>query len=275
MTTLTHHMLLHWTAVVFYIIATVLLAVSLIFQKERLDRPALLAALLGLIPHTASILIRWQIAGHGPYMARHEVLTSMAWITVALFLIVAWKNQRLRPTGIVVLPLAFLMMAVGAFLNPEIRQLPPSLRSVWLVIHILFNKIAAGSLIIAFATSVLYLLKEKKRAIRITGGLAGLEVLDAYSARFVGFGFVFWSITIGAGAIWANEVWGRYWGWDPIETWSLITWLLFGLYLHLRHFFKWHGAKAAWLMILCFIVSIITLFILPMLTASLHVEYFT
>jgi ABC-type transport system involved in cytochrome c biogenesis permease subunit len=129
-------------------------------------------------------------------------------------------------------------------------------------------------MLIALGSSIFYLLKERKGESGFYQKLPALDVLDTYSYKFSGFGFVFWTITVVAGALWANEAWGRYWGWDPIETWSLITWLLFGVYLHLRRFFRLQGKKAAWLMILCFIFSIITLFIIPFVVDTIHTEMF-
>jgi ABC-type transport system involved in cytochrome c biogenesis permease subunit len=102
----------------------------------------------------------------------------------------------------------------------------------------------------------------------------GSAVLDAYTVRFVGFGFLFWTITIAAGAIWANQSWGRYWGWDPIETWSLIAWLVYGLFLHARLFFRLRPASTAWCSVGAFAVFILTLLILPFLIPSMHSAYF-
>ncbi len=269
-----HYMILNWIAVGFYIVSTFFFTLELTFQKEWAIKPAMASALVGLAPHSVSILGRWWEASHGPYMAKYEILTSIAWLTVLLCLITVWKIKRLRAIGVFVMPLCFLMMVFALFTNPGIHRLPPSLRSVWLVVHIIFNKIAAGSMIIALGTSILHLIKEKRPDRPMAARLPAAEILDAYTYKFVSFGFVFWSVTIGAGAIWANEAWGRYWGWDPIETWSAITWLLFGLYLHLRYFFRWSGNKAAWMMIVCFTSSIFTLFILPFLSGSIHSEYF-
>lgn len=265
---------LNWTAIGLYILSTVFFAYAFAFQKEQALKPAMLIALIGLFPHAAAIGIRWYAAGHGPYMAKYEILSSISWITVAMFLLIALKNPRLRFAGVVVMPLCFLMAVIGIFMSPEIRRLPPSLRSIWLIIHVTFNKLAAGAIIIAFGVSILYLLKEKRQSSDFYKKFPPLDVLDAYSYKFIGFGFIFWSITIAAGAIWANEAWGRYWGWDPIETWSLLTWLLYGIYLHARYFLKWQGRKAAWLMVVCFAFSILTIFIIPFVVESLHSEYF-
>lgn len=260
----------NWIAIGFYIISTVFFAYSVSFQKEKALKPAILLALIGLIPHAIAIVIRWKITGHGPYMAKYEVLSSNAWITVLLFIIAAWKIPKLRPAGVIVIPLSFLMMAFGLFMSPEIRRLPPSLRSIWLIIHVTFNKLAAGAIIIALGISVLYLLKEKRQESDFYKKLPSLDALDAYSYKFVGFGFIFWSITIAAGAIWANEAWGRYWGWDPKETWSLITWFVYAFYLHAKFIRGWRGTKTSMIAVVGFIVTIFTYLGVNLFLSGLH-----
>jgi cytochrome c-type biogenesis protein CcsB len=271
---LQNEVIAHWCAVIVYIISTLCFAYSVAFKKSSPLSYGMFLALLALIPHSVALGMRWIIAGHGPYMAKYEVLSSNAWIVIVMFLLVGWRIPKLRAAGVVVVPLSFLMMTIGLFTNPELRNLPPALSGIWLVIHILFNKLAVGAILISLGCAVLFLLKRKRKDRPFYQKLPSLEVLDAYSYKFIGFGFIFWSITIGAGAIWANEAWGRYWGWDPIESWSLITWLLYGLYLHLRHFFRWQGVKSAWMLIACFIVSSITIFIIPFIIESLHSSYF-
>ncbi|MCL4537844.1 MAG: c-type cytochrome biogenesis protein CcsB [Nitrospirae bacterium] len=271
---LKYEVVLHWIAVGFYILSTVFFAYSVSFQKERTIKPAMLFTLIGLLFHSIALGIRWLSTGHGPYLMKYEILSSNAWVVMVMFLIVAWRYPRLRPTGVVAVPLSFLMMTIGLFMNPEIKGLPPSLKGVWLVIHVTFNHLAVGALIIALGAAVLYLLKEKKGDTEFFKKLPPVDVLDAYSYKFAGFGFIFWSITIVAGAIWANQAWGRYWGWDPVETWSLITWLLYGLYLHSRLFLKWKGKKSAWMLVLCFILSILSIYFIPFMVKSLHSAYF-
>jgi ABC-type transport system involved in cytochrome c biogenesis permease subunit len=90
----------------------------------------------------------------------------------------------------------------------------------------------------------------------------------------VGFGFLFWTVTIAAGAIWANQSWGRYWGWDAIETWSLISWLAYGIFLHARMFFRLGPVGTAWASVSAFVVFILALLILPFVMPSLHSAYF-
>ncbi len=271
---LKYEVISHWIAVGFYILSTVFFAYSISFKKENAIKNGYFFALGGLIPHSVALGLRWGMAGHGPYMAKYEVLSSNAWITVLMFLFIAWKVKKIRAAGVVVIPLSFLMMTFGLFTNPQLRDLPPALHGVWLVIHILFNKLAVGAILISLGTAILFLLKRNNDNREFYQKLPSIDVLDAYSYKFVGFGFIFWSITVVAGSIWANEAWGRYWGWDPIETWSLITWLLYGLFLHLRNFFKLNGARSAWMLVACFIVSVITIFIIPFVIETLHSSYF-
>jgi len=207
-------------------------------------------------------------------MAKYEVLSSISWVSILMFLLMVRKIPKLIATGVVVVPLSFLLMTIGLFTDPSLRKLPPALSGVWLVMHVIFNKLAAGAGLIALGTAVMYLLKKRQPEKELYQKLPSLEVLDEYSYKFIAFGFIFWSITTVAGSIWANQAWGRYWGWDPIETWSIITWLLYGLYLHLRYFFKWQGTRAAWLLILCFVTSVATIFLIPIIVESLHSSYF-
>jgi cytochrome c-type biogenesis protein CcsB len=271
---LKYEVIFHWIAVGFYILSTVVFAYSVSFKKSDALKYGMFFALIGLIPHSIALGIRWHIAGHGPYMAKYEVLSSNAWVAILMFLLIGWKIPKLRAAGVVVVPLSFLMMTLGLFTNPELKNLPPTLSGIWLVIHILFNKLAVGAILISLGSAILYLLKKKYGVREFYQKLPSLEALDAYSYKFIGFGFIFWSITVVAGSIWANQAWGRYWGWDPIEIWSLITWLLYGLYLHVRYFLKWEGTKSAWMLIVCFIVAVITILIIPFVVKTLHSSYF-
>jgi ABC-type transport system involved in cytochrome c biogenesis permease subunit len=173
----------------------------------------------------------------------------------------------------VVLPLATLMVAAGLFSNPSIRELPPTFRSVWLAFHIGLAKLAAGAFLLSLASAVL-LLFDLGKGSAWRERLPAAEALDGYTVRFVGFGFMFWTCTVAAGAIWAHQSWGRYWGWDPVETWSLVTWLVYGSFLHARLFFRLRPQTTAWAAIAAFAVFILTIMVLPFLMPSLHSAYF-
>lgn len=265
---------LHWAGVGLYIASTVSFAWSAVFGKAAGRRWGMAAAAAGLLPHGAAIVSRWIAAGHGPYMMKYEVLSSNAWIAVAVMLFFLWRRPAWSAVALVVLPVAMLMVGAGLFSNPEIRELPPTLRSIWLVFHITFAKVAAASFLLSVATSVLILWKSRKRAASWLERVPPVEALDAFTVRLVGFGLFFWTVAVGAGAIWANQSWGRYWGWDPTETWSLVTWLVYGTFLHVRLFFRMKPRPTAWSAIGSFAIFILTILILPFLIPSLHSAYF-
>jgi ABC-type transport system involved in cytochrome c biogenesis permease subunit len=262
-----------WAVVIIYVFATITNVSGIIFEKKRLERYSYVGAWLGLTVHGIIIAIWWKQVGHGPYMAPTEVLSSDSWMVMFCFLIFLKLYPRIREVSILVFPTAFLMLALSLFYNPGIRTLPTSFRSIWLVIHIGLYKVSLATLVIGFAFSVFYLRKTRKSTPWLER-LPECATLDAYAYRFAGFGFIFWTIGMLAGSIWAYQSWGRFWGWDPVEVWSLVTCLLFGLYLHLRRFYQMQGIRAAWLFIFCFVVSLLALFVMSHLSTSIHAEYF-
>lgn len=264
---------LNWVAVLCYVGATIANTAGVVFRKEKLERYSFVPVWLGLAVHSATIIYWWRIVGHGPYLAPSEVLASDAWMVMAVYLVFLWRFPRIRVASVVVFPVVFMMLALANIYNPGIRALPPTFGGVWLLLHIAFYKIALGTLVVGLAWSIFYL-RKKRSATGWHERLPELDVIDTYAYRFAGFGFIFWGIAMLAGSVWAYWSWGRYWGWDPVETWSLVAWLLFGVYLHLRRFFRLRGEGAAWLYICCFLLSIIAYYVTSHMGSSVHAEYF-
>lgn len=265
---------LHWGGVVLYIAGVVLFAHALLFAHPERAAWAKWATAAGLAPHTAALVVRYLHVGHGPYMMKYEVLSSNAWIAVVMLLFFLWRKPAWSPLALVALPLAILMMGFGLFTSPEAHDLPPTLRSIWLVFHVLFNKLAIGAFILSAAAAVVLLRKMNGATGTFLDRLPAADVVDAYTIRFIGFGFIFWTTTIGMGAIWANQSWGRYWGWDPIESWSLVTWLAYAVLLHARVFFRLKPRPTAWATLACFTLSVLTVLIFPFIFPSMHSAYF-
>ncbi len=265
---------LNWLAVFCYVAATIANVSGVVFRKEVVERRSYYPAWLGLLVQSIAIIYWWRIVGHGPYMAPSEVLSSDAWITMVVFLVFMRCFPRIRLASVIVFPVTFLLIALAIFYNPGIRSLPPTFGSIWLVLHISFYKISLGTLVIALAFSIFFLLKNDRVPSAWMQRLPEPDSIDLYAYRFTGFGFIFWAIGMLAGSIWAYKSWGRFWGWDPVETWSLITWLMFGVYLHLRRFFRISGRFAACLFIFCFILSLVSLFVTSHMGSSIHAEYF-
>lgn len=263
-----------WVAVGLYGLSTAFFSNAVIFGHPQRIRWGRWLALAGLVPHGAALVIRWVAVGHGPYILKYEVLASNAWIAVAALVLFLWRRPTWGALALVVLPLSILAMGFGLFSNAEVREIPPSLRSIWLIFHITFAKLSAASFLLSLAAAVVILLRSRKTAWKWLERVPDSAILDAYEVRFIGFGFLFWTITIAAGSIWAHQSWGRYWGWDAIETWSLVSWLAYGSVLHARLFFRLKPTATAWFSVGAFAVFILALLILPFIMPSLHAAYF-
>jgi cytochrome c-type biogenesis protein CcsB len=228
----------------------------------------------GLLPHGTSIIMRWVEVGHGPYINMYEVMSSDAWVAMAFYLIMQLKYRFFRKAAFLVIPVVFLSMGFGIMSRSNPIPLPPSLRSYWLILHVIFAKLCSASFLIAFGLAGLYLYRNLRSQEDFPSSrLPSPEKIDILIYKFNLLGFAFLSIMIIAGSIWANNAWGRYWAFDPVETWSLITWLAYGLFLHLRLNRNWVGRASAYLTIVIFTLSILSFFFIPYFLKTVHSEY--
>lgn len=193
------------------------------------------------------------------------------------------KFEKIRIAGFVVLPVSFLIMGAGSTYSKDLQLVPASLRSYWLIAHAGFATIAFGALLVAVGIATLYILKDhfeninkdSQDADSFYKRLPSLDVMDEMMYGFVAFGLIDLTIMIGTGAIWANQTWGRYWGWDPIETWSLISWFTYATCLHLRVNMGWNGKRIAWLIIFSIFVLAFSLYGVGYVYGGLHADYLT
>ena len=167
------------------------------------------------------------------------------------------------------MPLAFLMMGYASMLSKDIKPLMPALQSRWLTIHVGSAVIAYGSFAVACGLAIMYLLNRKNMD-KADSKLPDAEAYDYLSYRIIAFGFLMLTIVIVTGAIWAKYAWSRYWAWDPKETWSLITWLIYSVYLHLRFNRGWKGKSAALFAVIGFVCVIFTFVGVNILLPGLH-----
>jgi cytochrome c-type biogenesis protein CcsB len=271
---MTTEIIIMWVAVTAYAVSAVSAIVGFVFRKPAFERAATFIALAGLLVHAAGIGYRWVRVGHGPFLGFYEVVSSYAFVGVAAFLLLVARQRALQPLAAAVMPIAFLALG-GAMLAPKSDlAITGTLASWWLAIHVAFAKLSYGSFITAFCLAVLFLVRDKRRTEGdpLLGKLAP-EALDDLAYKFVAAGFLFLGIMIVAGAIWANEAWGRYWGWDPIETWSLISWLVYALVLHARLTLGWRGRRFAWAAIGALPVMLFALVGVALVYKSIHGAY--
>ncbi len=205
---------------------------------------------------TASLIFRTIATGHGPFANMYEFSIAFAWGTLAMFAYFEHRYHQ-RVLGLVALPIALAMLLYAMTIPATIDPLVPALQNnLLLSIHVAVAIVAYGTFTVAFAAAVLYLIQgENGRR-----GLPRRELLDEISYKAVMIGFPFLTLTIVLGAVWADVAWGSYWSWDPKETASLVTWLIYGAYLHARVVRGWRGERAAYLLLLGFAAVLFTYF---------------
>jgi cytochrome c-type biogenesis protein CcsB len=240
-----------------------------VFKKPFVSNAATWVALIGLAGNTLGIVMRWAESyqmgfGHAPLSNLYESLVFFAGTIVLICLVIERKYSN-RVIGAFVTPLAFLAMAYASLspnISDRIEPLIPALKSNWLIAHVIACFIGYGAFAVAFGVSLMYLLKQKSSDDPGTmmSHLPDADVLDELNHQLVMFGFLFLSVGIITGAVWAYSAWGRYWGWDPKETWSLITWFVYATLLHARLMRGWRGKRTAILSIGGFAAVMFTYF---------------
>ncbi len=245
-------------AMVLYLVSMVLYILFFALRKEKPGRGAGYLTAAGFVVHTAALIVRGIGAGRLPLTNQYEFATSFAWGICLCFLIFLWK-YRFRALGTFVLPVIFFIIGYAAMQSREVRELMPALRSNWLAIHVSSAIISYGAFGVSFAVSFIYLLRSRMENHEFWNQhVPGQEKLDLISYRAVSLGFLFLTLVIVTGAIWAERAWGSYWSWDPKETWSLVTWIIYAIYLHLRISRSWKGKSAALFAVIGFICVIFT-----------------
>jgi cytochrome c-type biogenesis protein CcsB len=226
-------------------------------------------ALLGLIGNTAGIVMRWVESyrmgiGHAPLSNLYESLVFFAW-TIALLYLFIERRYGNRVIGAFTMPLAFMAIAYASLspnINDRIQPLLPALKSNWLIAHVITCFIGYAAFAVAFGLSIMYLIRQREPDPKgsLLDRFPKPTVIDDLTHQMVMFGFLFLSVGIISGAVWANSAWGRYWGWDPKETWSLITWFVYATLLHAKLMRGWHGRRIAYLSVIGFAAVLFTYF---------------
>lgn len=240
---------------------------------------------LAFLFHLGGAITRGIVAGHVPWSNMYEFALTGTLLIVAVYLGTLFRYD-LRFLGALITGMVVLLLggvAVGAY--TQVVPLADPLKSVWLVIHVFVASLATALFAIAFGLAVLQLLQARREqrafAAVETGAsvstrlgflrtLPSAEALEALSYRFAIMGFVFWTFTLIAGSIWANDAWGRYWGFDTKEVWTFVIWVLYAGYIHARATRGWRGTRSAWLSIIGFSAVIFNFTIVNVFFKGLH-----
>ena len=258
-----------WVAVVAYVLAGSL-AIFGVVLKKRPEKTVLALMLLGLAVHTLAIVLRWQRLDHGPFVTMFEILSSNVWSLMLVFSLAYWRLPAIRPVAALIMPILFTMMGWLMTVSPGEAHFPPTYHTIWLFIHIGFGKVFLGATLVAVGLSGVILLRQTERAGNWFGKLPDDPRLSELSYRCMAIGFIFETLMLIAGAIWAQDAWGRYWDWDPLETWAFITWLIVAISLHARLTFNLSPRLGAWLVIGVFVSAFLTFFGVPFFSTAPH-----
>lgn len=268
--------LFYWTTIIIYSLASGGYIYSFIFKNSGVVPKLTMLTALGFIFHSAAIGARYFAQGHLPWVGDYENAMMGGWFVIAASFMVGWRNKAMQSLAAVTVPMVVIMLGYGVMRNPVLAPMSANLKSIWLYIHVYFAWLAFGSYTLAMASGALYLLKRRHTSSMVPNPVydrfPSLQRLDELIFRYVAFGFIMDSIMITAGSIWAKDLWGSYWSWDPIETWSLVAWLTYGFFIHMRVIFGWRDARMAWLAIFALSLVGITFFGVNLFEGtSLHV----
>jgi len=261
--------ILSWVTFI-YFAAFVFYLIRMIRGKEFWGSLASITLFVGLAVQTAALILRWMESysmgiGHAPLSNFYESLIFFAWTVVLLYLVFEWRIKN-KSLGTFVVPVAFLAMAFASLspnINSRIQPLIPALQSNWLTSHVMTCFMGYAAFAIACGFGIIYFVKGLDRHVGSRSGsmlrfLPARNILDELIYQSTTLGFVFLTLGIITGSVWAHYAWGSYWSWDPKETWSLITWLVYATMLHVRLVREWRGKRIALMAIIGFACVLFT-----------------
>lgn len=246
--------------------------------KHAVGTAGLAATIVAFLLNGAQIVTRGIAADRWPWGNMFEFVVAICLCTVAVFLFAAFRYKARYLGTFVLVPVLLLLGIAVRWLYTEAGPVIPALHSYWIAIHVSAAILATGGFMVSASAGVTYLIAHKVELRRAAGetvtGIAAklpsAELLDRVSHRFILFAFPLWTFGIIAGAIWADEAWGRFWGWDPKEVWSFITWTVYAAYLHARATAGWRGPKSTWIGLAGFACLMFNFFAVNYLFSGLH-----
>ena len=255
-------------------------------RAERAGRAAVVLTVLAWAVHVGSVVTRGFAAHRVPWGNMYEFSSMVSLVAVTVFLVLLKRSNARFLGAFVMAPVVLYLGLAGTVLYAKAGPLVPALNSYWIKIHVVAAITASGAFMVSGVVTVLYLLKERfERRTSLGPGTASVtefsgaglmrwlpaaDKLDRIAHRIITFAFPVWTFAIIAGAIWAEQAWSRYWGWDPKETWSFITWLAYAAYLHARATAGWRGRRAAVLSLIGFACLMVDYYVVNTVITGLH-----
>lgn len=261
-------MALFASTLVVYFVSALVSHFGVVTRKDRAASLGLALTVLGAVLHAAVIIQRWVVSGQPPMVQLYDLTLMYSWliIVVALVLSVRFSVMWLRS---VTAAIGALALAGMSFMDASVKPLVPALQSNWLTIHVATSFVSYAGLTVSFILAVAFLVGQARKSAPDPSGKL-TEQYESLVYKCVLFGFPLLTVAIVTGAVWAKSAWGTYWSWDPKEVWSLITWLIYAIYLHVRLRPKWRGKRAIILNMVGFAAMLFTWFGVNYLLSGLH-----
>ena len=250
-----------------YFGALLVAVIALLRQRGALSNAAAFLLGVGALSHTVYMTLRWIEAGRAPFSDMFESLVLFGWAVAVFYLVLRFRMVRIPALDAATALLVLLVLAYASTYESKIHPLVPALQSNWLTVHVSTSFLGYGGFAVSFLAAVGYLVSSRDGS-RVRGDV--LDALESITAKTVSFGFLFLTVGIITGAVWANSAWGTYWSWDPKETWSLITWFIYAAFLHCRFMRGWRGKRSAWISVIGFASVVFTYVGVNYLMSGLH-----
>lgn len=240
-------------------------------RGDRYARMSTSLVVLGAILHLASIVARGIAASRWPLGNMYEFIAAITLAATVTWLVMLRRLPQIRTTAaFVLLPVVVLMTIGGTALYTQVAPVMPALQSYWLPIHVTGIMISSGLLLVSGVASALFLLRSSGRFEMLSDRLPTADILDRFAYRIMIVTFPLFTFAVVAGAVWAESAWGRFWGWDPKETVTFVSWVIYAAYLHARATAGWRAGRAAWINVAGFISMLFNLFFVNLVVAGLH-----
>ncbi|GAA1310538.1 c-type cytochrome biogenesis protein CcsB [Saccharothrix xinjiangensis] len=261
-----------------YMLAALLCATEYAFTRHaahppafavRVGRSGIALTVLGGLLHFGSLALRGIATGRVPWGNMYEYLSAVGFVAVVAWLYAVARHDMRRMSVFVLLPVALMLFLAGNRLYAEASALPPPLQSYWIVVHVAAAIMASGVFLLSGVVSALHLLSTRRPRPGIRR-LPPADHLDELAYRSGTVGFLALTFAIVTGAVWAEQAWGRFWGWDPKETVAFASWVCYAAYLHARATAGWRGRGAAWINVVGLVLVLFNLFFVNLVAVGLH-----
>jgi len=241
-----------------------------IIQSKRHEYVVLMFLLAGVILLAIAISARWLRIGHGPWISLFELLMSQMWSLGLIFSLLYWRLPGLRPSAVVVLPVIWILGSWVLTLEPSASHFPATYYNYWKWVHVGVGKVFLALLLAALGLAGVMLLRYTKIGQQWFRNMPSNVIVDRLAWRFMMLALVFDSLMLIAGAVWAQDAWGRYWAWDALETSAFLTWLFLAIGLHLRLSYRVPAYVSGLMIIAIFGMAFATYFGAPYISPAAH-----